>query len=196
MVGSEVLEGMLVGGGSGGTRNGEGLGAGTGRAGGQVWGKDLERGFKGAPELRQVLGRMGARWGSQVGWCASGIENPMHLSLPLPPGGSTWQPSSTSAACTTQLPARRSWPWPGTWNCLRGEPCHPLGTVPSSQTSPCPAHLSASASLSSWAAFPSPGWPGLVWPVCPGFGLCLHHGPLPNAETLPALHLNAPHLCC
>ena len=107
----------------------------------------------------------------------------MHLSPPLPPGGSTWQPSWTSVACTTQSPATRSWQWPGTWNSLRGEPCRPPGTVPSLQTSLCPGRLSASASLSSWAASPSPGWP-----ACPGLGLHLrlHHGPGPNTETLPA----------
>uniref|UniRef100_A0A452VFU3 Uncharacterized protein n=1 Tax=Ursus maritimus TaxID=29073 RepID=A0A452VFU3_URSMA len=116
------------------------------------------------------------RWGCWCGTTRTSGESP-------PP-----HPHAGLASCCLEphAPVPSSPP-----SCLRGEPCHPLGTVPSSQTSPCPAHLSASASLSSWAAFPSPGWPGLVWPVCPGFGLCLHHGPLPNAETLPALHLNA-----
>lgn len=55
--------------------------------------------------------------------------------------------------------------------------------MPSSQTSPCPGRLSASASLFSWAASPSPGWP-----ACPGLGLRLrlhYGGPRPDAETLP-----------
>uniref|UniRef100_A0A8D2KP50 Exocyst complex component 3 like 2 n=1 Tax=Urocitellus parryii TaxID=9999 RepID=A0A8D2KP50_UROPR len=121
------------------------------------------------------------RWGC---WCATTQTS----------GGSTWRPSSTCADCTTLRRARRSWPWPGTWNSVRGEPCRPLGIGPSSRTSPCPALLSASASPSPWAASPCPGWPGPAWPVCPcGLGLCPCPGPGPSAEALPALGLSAPH---
>uniref|UniRef100_A0A8C9PPJ2 Uncharacterized protein n=1 Tax=Spermophilus dauricus TaxID=99837 RepID=A0A8C9PPJ2_SPEDA len=121
------------------------------------------------------------RWGC---WCATTQTS----------GGSTWRPSSTCADCTTLRRARRSWPWPGTWNSVRGEPCRPLGIVPSSRTSLCPALLSASASPSPWAASPCPGWPGPAWPVCPcGLGLCPRRGPAPSAEALPALGLSAPH---
>lgn len=148
-------------------------------------------GRRGHPELRQVLD--GQR---QVGWCVSGGEDPTHLPLPLPPGGSMWRLSSTFVACATQPPARRSWRWPGTWSCRRGEPCCPLGTAPSSQTSPCPARPSAWAFLSSWATSPSPGWPGPIWPVCPGLRppLCPHCGPRPgpDAEGPPALLLSSP----
>lgn len=110
-------------------------------------------------------------------------RTPTHPPLLLLLGGSTWRPSWISGACATQPPATRSWRWPGTWNCLRGKPCHPLGTVPSSRTSLCPARLSAWVSLSSRAASPSPSWPGPAWPVYPGSGLRLHHGLGPNAET-------------
>uniref|UniRef100_A0A8D0MFL6 Uncharacterized protein n=1 Tax=Sus scrofa TaxID=9823 RepID=A0A8D0MFL6_PIG len=114
------------------------------------------------------------RWGC---WC--GITQTS--------GGSTWQPSWTCGASAAPPPAMRSWRWPGTWNCRRGAACHALGTVPSSQTSLCPGRPSASASLSSWAASPCPGWP-----ACPGLGPRLHPGPGPNAETLQP-RLGVPH---
>lgn len=156
--------------------------------GGRIW-----RGSRAKTGSDMDAGQVGSTGGLGV---SLEPRVPMHLSLLLPSGGSMWLPFLTSVACTTQLPAMKSWLWPETWNCLRGEPCPLLVTVPSSQTSPCPTHLSASASLSSWATSPSPGWPGPVWPICPGFGLCLHPGLGPDAETLPALRLRAPHLCC
>lgn len=103
---------------------------------------------------------------------------------PLPAGASMWQPSWTSEDCGTRLPVRRFWRWPGTWNSLKVVPYHPLGTTPSLRTSPCPAHPSASASLSSWGASPSPGWPGPAWLVCPcGHGLRRQFEPEPSAEA-------------
>lgn len=57
---SDILGAVLLGGGSGRTRNGEGLGVGMGGEGLLVWGKEPEGGFKGAPERRQALGQMGA----------------------------------------------------------------------------------------------------------------------------------------
>lgn len=152
---------------------------------------DREQG-EGTPGLRQVLGRMLVGWVHRWAGCPSGAQNPLFLS----PGGSTSRPSLTSVACATQLPAMRFWLWPGTWNCQRGEPCPLLGTVPSSQTSPCPARLSALVCPGSWAASPSPSWPGPVWHVCPGSGLRLHPGLGPSAETFPTLRLSALHLCC
>ena len=146
---------------------------------------------KGAPEWRQVLEETAGGVGVP-GRLGVYLESPMHLSPPPPPGRSTWQRSLTSVVCATQPPARRSWQWPGTWNSVRWQPCPHLGTVPSSQTSPCPGHLSASVFLSSWAAS-SPRWP-----ACPGLGLrlLLHYGgPRPDAETLPTLP-RCPHLCC
>uniref|UniRef100_A0A8C8UBJ7 Exocyst complex component 3-like 2 n=1 Tax=Peromyscus maniculatus bairdii TaxID=230844 RepID=A0A8C8UBJ7_PERMB len=99
-------------------------------------------------------------------------------------GASMWQPSWTSEDCGTQLPVRRFWRWPGTWNSLKVVPYHPLGTAPSLRTSPCPAHPSASASLSSWGASRSPGWPGPAWLVCPcGHGLRRQFEPEPSAEA-------------
>lgn len=102
-----------------------------------------------------------------------------------------WQPSLTSEVFETQLPVRRSWRWPGTWNYLKVVPYHPLGTVPSLPTSLCPAHLSVLASLSSWDASQCPGWPGPTWLVCP-CGLVLHHQlePEPIAEA-PGAHVAA-----
>uniref|UniRef100_A0A8C6GKZ1 Exocyst complex component 3-like 2 n=1 Tax=Mus spicilegus TaxID=10103 RepID=A0A8C6GKZ1_MUSSI len=106
-------------------------------------------------------------------------------------GGSMWQPSLTSEVFETQLPVRRSWRWPGTWNYLKVVPYHPLGTVPSLPTSLCPAHLSVLASLSSWDASQCPGWPGPIWLVCPCI-LDLHHQlePEPIAEA-PGAHVAA-----
>lgn len=118
----------------------------------------------------------------------------MYVRLSLPsPGGSMWRPSLISEVFETRLPVRRSWPWPETWNCLKVEPCHPLGTEPSLPTSLCPAHLSASGSLSSWDASRCPDWPGPVWLVCP-CGLVLHHQaePEPIAEAPPSLPLDSP----
>lgn len=119
----------------------------------------------------------------------------MHLSGPLSPGGSTWQPCLTSEACTAQLPGRRSWPWPGTWSCPKAGRCRLLGTTLSSPTSPCLARPSALASLWCWAACLSPGWPGPAWPVCPCvLGPRCRGGPGPSAERLPALCLGVSNL--
>lgn len=118
-------------------------------------------------------------------------DTPVSICVPLPPGGSMWQPSWTSEDFGTQLPARRFWRWPGTWNYLKVVPYHQLGIAPSLLTFRCPAHPSASASLSSWGASLSPGWPGPVWLVCP-CGLILHRQlePEPNAEA-PGTHAAA-----
>lgn len=92
-----------------------------------------------------------------------------------------WQRSLTSEVSETQLPVRRFWRWPATWNSLKVVLYHPLGTVPSLPTSLCPVHLSVSASLSSWDACQCPGWPGPIWLVCP-CGLVLHHQLEPEPE--------------
>uniref|UniRef100_A0A8C2M735 Uncharacterized protein n=1 Tax=Cricetulus griseus TaxID=10029 RepID=A0A8C2M735_CRIGR len=114
-----------------------------------------------------------SRWRSGC-WCATTQTS----------GGSTWQPCWTSEGFETQLPARRFWRWPGTWNYLKVVPYRPLGTAPSLLTSLCPARPSASASLSSWGASLSPGWPGPGWLVCPcGLVLHRHLEPEPNAEA-------------
>lgn len=104
-----------------------------------------------------------------------------------------WQPSLTSEVFETQLPVRRFWQWPATWNYLKVALYHPLGTMPSLPTSLCHAHLSVSASLSSWDAYQCPGWPGPVWLVCP-CGLVLHHQLEPEPELIaetPGAHVAA-----
>lgn len=102
-----------------------------------------------------------------------------------------WQPSLTSEAFETQLPVRRSWRWPGTWNYLNVVPYHPLETGRFLPTSLCPAPLSASGSLCLGDASLCPGWVGPVWLVCP-CGLVLHRQlePEPNAEA-PGVHVAA-----
>lgn len=116
------------------------------------------------------------------------------LFLP-PPGGNMWLPSWTFGAFGTQWPVTRSWQWLGIWSCPRGSLRVSPETGPSSGTSQCPALLSASVSLSSWAAFPSPGYPGYpgpTWPVFLGPDHRLPPGLGLNADALLALCLSDP----